>query len=128
MAAAVAFVIGAATPAFIIERELHEARIKLLRSRQALARTLDILEQHTAPPVRPDGGMRDIAADGGPTAGHVHIARVIVRDPAGRLHMRSVETPDARTCVVVARMLVARADAAPEFEAVGGGCVDGYRA
>ena len=60
-------------------------------------------------------------------AGHAHIARGIVRGPAGGLHMRSVETPDARTCVVVVRVLAARADAALEVAVVGGGCVDGYR-
>ena len=127
-AAAVAFVVGCTVPALIIQKELHETRLELLLSRQALARTLDIIEQHTAPPVRPGDGVRDIAAGSGPALGHVHIARVLVRGPSGGLHMRSVETPDARTCAIVARVLVARAVAAPEIEVVGGRCVEGCRA
>ena len=93
-----------------------------------MAGPLDLLEQHSAPPVRPGDGYREIAGSDAPVAGHVHIARVLVRDPAGGVHMQSVETSDARTCVAVAQVLAARADAAPEIEVVGGRRVDGYRA
>ena len=127
-AAALATVVGWTAPALVVKQELHEARLELLRSREALARTLDLLERHTAPVVEPDSGYREIARGDAPAAGHVHIARVIVRDPAGRLYLRSVKTPDARTCAIVARVLVARAVAAPEIEVVGGRCVEGCRA
>ena len=127
-AAAIATVVGWTVPALLVQQELHEARVELLRSRQALARTLDLLERHTAPAVEPDSGLRDIAAGGGPVAGRVPTARVLLRTDGGSLVMRSVPTPTPAACVAVLQQLAAQAAADERLEVVGGGCVEAWRA
>ena len=112
-AAALATVVGWTVPALLVERELHETRIELLRSRQALARTLDILERHTAPPVRPEGGYREIAGGDASVVGRGLAARVLLITPGGSLVMRSVSAETPRSCATALHDLVVQAAVDP---------------